>query len=84
MIPTPAWVRVTVKVSVSGIRSDLLGVLPRCRHQTPACSLYYPLVRAGKAKMNYIADYPADAGSLTRLDGPSGQGGTDISPGKRP
>lgn len=29
--------------------------------------------------MKYIADYPSDAGSLTRLDGSSGQGGTDIS-----
>ena len=38
-----------------------------------------PLVRTGKAEMKYIIDYPSEAGSLTRLHGSSGQGGTDPS-----
>ena len=82
--PTRAWVRVTGKVSVPGMRSDLAARPSSLSPQTPACSLYYPLARAREAKMKYIADYPADAGSLTRLDGPSGQGSTDISPEKCP
>jgi len=61
-----------------------LRVRRRASRQTPACSVYRPLVRTGKAEMKYIVDYPADAGSLTRLDGSSGQGGTDISRDKRP
>lgn len=52
--------------------------------QAPLCSLHHPLVRTGKAEMKYITDYPVDAGSLTRLCGSSGQGGTDISAKKTP
>jgi len=52
-----------------------LCIRRRASLQAPACSLYYPLVRTGKAEMKYIADYPLGAGSLTRLDGSSGQGG---------
>ena len=73
------WASPSVKVSTSSVRSDLFARPSSC---TPNCSLYHSLVRTGKAEMKYIADYPADTGSLTRLHVLSGQGGlllTDIS-----
>jgi len=77
----PEWAPPPVKVSTSSMRSDLPA---RPSAQAPACSLYHSLVRTGQAEIKYIADYPADAGSLTRLHGSSGQGGyTHISQKKR-
>ena len=68
------WASPSLKVSTSGVRQDHF-VRPSCPASLwmLACSLYHPLVRTGKAEMNYIADYPAVAGSPTRLHGSSGQ-----------
>ena len=70
------WASPSLKVSTSGMRQDHF-VRPSCPASLwmLACSLYHPLVRTGKAEMNYIADYPAVAGSPTRLHGSSGQRG---------